>query len=250
MVVLQEIISIWSCSVGGMWGWWWWILLPHSSFSWGSVLWFVTYFYTRFFFTGLQLHFISTFSIDAGSIYIRYYLFVLFSTPEIILVQLCISLAVCRWVVCSCEFSRVRGLCPISSHPIGPAAPLGAPCASTSQGLSRHTKPTMTSVSSNWSCEHLVVHRGAAINLCFCHAVPGKVNPISHRHLAGREEVFLQLNQTGTKQQVLCSTAGKASLAGLGCEPLETRYRTCSLLPAMAKLCCRDRGFLWVLFLE
>lgn len=53
MVVSQEIISIWSCSVGRMWCWW--FLLPHSSFYWESVLWFVTYFYTCF-----LLHWIAT----------------------------------------------------------------------------------------------------------------------------------------------------------------------------------------------
>lgn len=68
------------------------------------------------------------------------------------------------------------------------------------------------------------------------HAGLVKVNQICHSHLAGRRKVFLQLNQSEAKQQVLYSSPGKASLAGLGPEPLQTRYRTCSLSPVMAKL--------------
>lgn len=70
----------------------------------------ICYILLHLFFSSLDCNSISTFTIDADYIHIRYYLFVLFSTPETILIQLCIciSWAVCRWVVCSCECSRVR----------------------------------------------------------------------------------------------------------------------------------------------
>lgn len=95
VVVLREIISIWSCSVGGMWGWWWWVLLPHSRFSWGSVLWFVMCFYTLFFLHWIEwwIHFTSKFTVDIDYIHMRYYLFFLCATPETILVQLCICIS-------------------------------------------------------------------------------------------------------------------------------------------------------------
>lgn len=148
----------------------------------------------------------------------RYYLFFLCATPETVLVQLCICISLAsRGELFVAVSAPESSLWPISYHPIGPLPPCTAPCASTSQGLCCHTKPMMASVSSSvWSCEHLVVHRrGTGMKLWFYLAVLVKVSQISQRHLARRRKVFLQLNQTETKQQVLSRSPDRASLAGL-----------------------------------